>query len=70
METQEKQVRLEDEISTLNTELTTKQEELINLRLLKEELELKIQTTPVIERTLFFLSYFFLNELIFYYFIR
>lgn len=70
METQEKQVRLEDEISTLNTELTTKQEELINLRLLKEELELKIQTTPVIERTLFFLSYFFLNELIFYYFLR
>lgn len=51
METQEKQVRLEDEISQLNTELTTKQEELTNLRLIKEELELKVQTTPIIERT-------------------
>lgn len=50
METQEKQIRLEDDILQLNTELTTKQEDLTNLRLIKEELELKVQTTPINER--------------------
>lgn len=56
LENQERQVKLEEEISMLNNELATKQEEFTNLRLKKEELELKVQTTPNIERTFNFLN--------------
>ncbi|XP_041774626.1 huntingtin-interacting protein 1-related protein isoform X6 [Anopheles merus] len=44
------QRRLEDQIATLNAQLTHSQGELTNLRFQKEELELRAQTAPTLEQ--------------------
>uniref|UniRef100_A0A182NNG3 4-hydroxyphenylpyruvate dioxygenase n=1 Tax=Anopheles dirus TaxID=7168 RepID=A0A182NNG3_9DIPT len=50
IEQRDVQCRMEDQIATLNAELTQSQGELTNLRFHKEELELRAQTTPNLEQ--------------------
>lgn len=49
----EQQSRIEDQYNLLQSELLQTREELTNLRIMKEELELKAQTAPTLERKYF-----------------
>uniref|UniRef100_A0A182Q8N4 I/LWEQ domain-containing protein n=1 Tax=Anopheles farauti TaxID=69004 RepID=A0A182Q8N4_9DIPT len=50
IEQRDVQCRMEEQLATLNAELTQSQGELTNLRLQKEELELRAQTAPTLEQ--------------------
>uniref|UniRef100_A0A182LXA7 I/LWEQ domain-containing protein n=2 Tax=Anopheles culicifacies TaxID=139723 RepID=A0A182LXA7_9DIPT len=50
IEQRDVQCRMEDQIATLNAQLTQSQGELTNLRFQKEELELRAQTAPNLEQ--------------------
>lgn len=50
VEQRENHARFEQKLSNLNTELINTREELTNLRIQKEELELKAQSAPTLER--------------------
>lgn len=49
-EQRERQLKIEEHIANLNSELSQAKEEMTNMRIEKQELELRAQTAPTLER--------------------